>query len=171
MDLKNIKDIACSSVRSIGVLALCIIGNFFVFNSKINIVRAGGHDELTASDVQRLSVDEGCAPNGPFGVFIIPNKYILIGEGAFKGSGFSQIIGQGIKKISNGAFNGCENLKEVYIPNCIIIGNNCFNNCSNLKNVFICGRAMSCPEDAFKGASEFAQFCYFYLNALIVHIP
>lgn len=163
MNLKNIKDIACSCVRSIGVLALCIIGNFFVFNSKINIVRAEGPDELTASDVQRLSSDKDCvfcSKQGDVEVktFIVPDRYLSIENNAFAYCNFSCIIGKGIKKISNEAFNGCKKLKEVHIPNCIIIGDNCFNNCSNLKNVFIGAHAMSCPEDALNGAPN-ARFC------------
>lgn len=162
MNLKNIKDIACSCVRSIGVLALCIIGNFFVFNSKINIVRAGGHDELTASDVRRLSSDKDCvfcSKQGDVEVktFIVPDRYLSIENNAFAAFNFSRIIGKSIKKISNEAFSGCWNLKEVYIPNCIIIGNNCFNNCSNLKNVYICPYVMRCPEDFLNGASESAE--------------
>jgi len=65
---------------------------------------------------------------------------------------------EGIKRIAMNAFNGCQTLKEIVIPEGVeTIGKNAFYNCHNLKKVVISDSVTSIDELAFSLCYELEQ--------------
>lgn len=69
------------------------------------------------------------------GELIIPDNVTEIGAAAFMGTNYSKLtIGTGVTEIPLSAFNDCEKLEHVEIPNTITtVGQTAFANCSSLK--------------------------------------
>ena len=69
----------------------------------------------------------------------LPKKLKSIGIYAFHRTGIEEIeIPEGIKRIEDNTFSGCEKLKKAVFPSSLeIITNNAFNNCNNLTNIEI----------------------------------
>ena len=65
------------------------------------------------------------------------------------------IILEGITKIGKYAFYGCENLKEITIPNSVsVIENNAFDGCINLKEIVIPDGIYSIANNTFKNCTS-----------------
>lgn len=76
-----------------------------------------------------------------------------IGEGAFNGceSLESITIPDGVKSIGNHAFAGCSALESITIPDSVLnIGDSAFEGCTALKSITIPGSVLSIGDNAFK---------------------
>ena len=72
------------------------------------------------------------------------------------------VIPDGVKKITDYAFGGCENLTSVVIPNSVTnIGNQAFVLCSNLKSITIPNSITNIPQDTFTLCQNLKTVYYF----------
>jgi len=88
---------------------------------------------------------------------IIPEKYLHIGAGVFKGR--EDIVNvrlpEGLMKIYRDAFKECKNLKTINIPESVIsIGNKVFAECSSLKSIKIPNGVEAFYFDIFRGCTS-----------------
>ena len=80
-----------------------------------------------------------CGTNLDETTIILGNGITKIPEGAFQYSGITSIvIPEGVTEIADNAFEGCEALVSIQLPKSLKkIGNNAFNTCTNLKSIEI----------------------------------
>ena len=70
---------------------------------------------------------------------VFPDDLKVIGESAFKGIPLERLhFGNGLERIDKTAFEGCQNLEEITMPdnNFLLIDSRAFAGCSNLKNIY-----------------------------------
>lgn len=126
------------------------------FNKDITMVCAEGPDgvvqgdELTASDVGKLSKDQYQAFNG---WLTIPANFTEMKWDAFEECKAKVVLfGGNIEKLPAFAFYGNKFIKKVYLPDsCIEIGDFCFGECSSLNEVVFGQNLRSIGTGAFCG--------------------
>lgn len=72
-----------------------------------------------------------------FDVFVLPDTITNIGDGAFSGcDNLKELyLPKQIKTVGNSAFSYCDGLEKVYIPANVTFGSTVFRNCSNLHEI------------------------------------
>jgi hypothetical protein len=94
--------------------------------------------------VKNVTIGEGVTPRADYFTTIVDGGTLTLngpatGTAAFAGKGFKTIVfGPKVTAIAEEAFDGCDKLESVTIPNTILTVNaSAFNSCTSLKNVTI----------------------------------
>lgn len=82
-----------------------------------------------------------------------------IGDGSFINLKVNNIIiPKTITKIGDGAFSGCERIKEIYLPEGLIeIGDRAFNKCTSLESIYIPESVVKIGDNAFEGCINLSE--------------
>lgn len=85
--------------------------------------------------------------------FTVPHGVEEIGDYAFINANFEEIdISGSVTSIGRGAFDNCDSLKEINIPNSVAAIENSFCDCKSLKTVIIPASVVSIDVGAFRGS-------------------
>lgn len=86
----------------------------------------------------------------------IPSNIIKIGTEAFSGSSVTNVfIEEGTRFIGDGAFKGCQQLKEIAMPNTVEqLGRKVFNGDTQLETVFLSEILTTLPYQTFSGCTK-----------------
>ena len=138
------------SISSIGALGYC--------PNLANIIVSVDNTEYKSIEGNLYTKDGGMLLHYAIGknerVFTIPDKVSLISSGAFNFSIqlYNIIMSpqSSVEMIDNGAFYGCENLREISLsPKLKSIGSQLFKGCSNLKTISIPKSVQTIGDEAF----------------------
>ena len=106
------------------------------------------------------SGDAALDSNKFFGDLVIDNSILTIKDNGFKDcTGLTSVYFKNITQIGKNAFQGCKNIKSIYIStNQLIVNDEAFKDCTRLKDIYFNG-----PREQFKGI-KFGKFSGISVN-------
>ena len=106
------------------------------------------------------SGDAALDSNKFFGDLVIDNSILTIKDNGFKDcTGLTSVYFKNITQIGKNAFQGCKNIKSIYIStNQLIVNDEAFKDCKRLKDSYFNG-----PREQFKGI-KFGKFSGISVN-------